>query len=582
VKRVAAALAACACAVASGAAAPAGRAAACGLPDAHPYWIDYAGHDAPIAWKPGLVLAVSSGTETPAKMRAAGAATIFFDLNFNRRVGTPTAPADPATIPDRARRLFDFAVSVTGCATPLIALNELFGAQTPTPWSDTNAQYRGNVLALLQELKKLGAQPAITIANPPYTGGEAADWWRAAADAALLVRQVYFTSPNSRGLYKLGPVRASRVLRQGMRGLVRHLTEIGIPPQRIALELQFQSVLGQGGREGLTPRSAWLEVVKLEALAAKQVARETGIDSVWSWGWATFSAAGQDPDKTAAACVWIWARDQRLCDAPTMVRHTFDESLTEGQLILPRNTRCTFDGGRARILRTDTARLAALTGDVDLAASALLERLVLRDAVPSDPVSVLAAERGIVLGRFGGSRARYATGLRRSQLTLLDGRALIADRLARDAVEARFKPRPPPQRQVDDFLATYADQPVRLVESDPAAPWLGDAVRGWAVATLTPSRLFTLPVGKSVFVDTPDERFAVRALGPPLPLGLLPRPRAEAAARAALRRVAKQDVYRSWVKAREAALLADAICVRDQLPSGGPVDLGPFVPFLAD
>lgn len=554
----------------------------CGLPDTQPYWVDYAGHDAPIPWKPGMVLAVSSGTETPAKMRAAGAATIFFDLNFNRRVGTPTAPADPATIPDRARRLFDFAVSVTGCATPVIALNELFGAQTPTPWSDTNAQYRGNVLALVQELKKLGARPAITIANPPYTGGEAADWWRAVADAALLVRQVYFTSPNSRGLSKLGPVRASRVMRQGLRGLVRHLTEIGIPAQRIALELQFQSVLGQGGREGLRPRSAWLEVVKLEALAAKHVARETAIDSVWSWGWATFSAAGQDPDKTAAACTWLWARDRRLCDAPTMVRHTFDESLTEGQLILPRDTRCTFDGGRMRISRSATARLAALTGDIDIAASALLEREVLRAEIPPDPVSVLAAEHGIVIGRFGGSRSRYVTGLRRSQLTVLDGRALIADRLARDAVEARFKPPPPPPRQVEDFLTTYADQSVRLVEAEPAAPWLGDAVRGWAVATLTPPQLFTVRVGKTITIDTADGRFAVRALGPPLPLGLLPRARAEVAASVSLRRVAKQDVYRSWLKAREAPLFGEAICVRDELPTGGPVDLGPFVPFLAD
>jgi hypothetical protein len=579
---VAALAAACAACTWTAAAAPAARAAACGIPDTHPYWVDYAGHDAPIPWGPGLVLAVSSGTETPAKMRAAGASTILFDLNFNRRVGTPTAPTDPATIPDRARRLFDFAVSVTGCATPVIALNELFGAQTPTPWSETNAQYRGNVLALVQELKRLGAQPAITIANPPYTGGEAADWWRAAADAALLVRQVYFTSPNSRGLYKLGPVRASRVMRQGMRGLVRHLTEIGIPAKRIALELQFQSVLGQGGREGLRPRSAWLRLVKLEALAAKQVARETEIDSVWSWGWATFSAAGQDPDKTAAACVWLWARDRRLCDAPTMVRHTFDESLREGQLILPRDTRCTFDGGAMRITRSATARLAALTGDVDIAASALLEREVLRAEIPSDPVSVLAAEHAIVLGRFGGSRSRYVTGLRRSQLTLLDGRALIADRLARDAVEARFKPRPPPQRQVEDFLATYADQPVRLVEAEPAAPWLGDAVRGWAVATLTPSQLFTIPTRKTITIDTADGRFAVRALGPPLPLGLLPRSRAEIAARVSLLRVAKQDVYGSWLKAREAPLLANAVCVRDQLPTGGAVDLGPFVPFLTD
>ena len=48
----------------------------CGLPATGPMWVDYAGHDAPITPKPGLVLAVSSGTVVPAAMRAAGAATI--------------------------------------------------------------------------------------------------------------------------------------------------------------------------------------------------------------------------------------------------------------------------------------------------------------------------------------------------------------------------------------------------------------------------------------------------------------------------------------------------------------------------
>ncbi len=126
-------------------------------------------------------------------MRQAGAATIFFDLHLNNRVGTPSAPADPSTIALKAQKEFAFAQEVTGCATPLIAENELFGAQTPTPWSATNAQYRANVLALLRELDALGATTAITIANPPYTGGDAADWWRDAADAAILIRQVYFT-----------------------------------------------------------------------------------------------------------------------------------------------------------------------------------------------------------------------------------------------------------------------------------------------------------------------------------------------------------------------------------------------------
>ena len=99
-----------------------------------------------------MVLAVASGTDTPQQMRSQGAATVLFDLNFNKRVGTTANPADPATLDAKAKALLDYATSVTGCPTPMIAENELFGAQTPTPWSPTNGQYRSNVLQFLTAL----------------------------------------------------------------------------------------------------------------------------------------------------------------------------------------------------------------------------------------------------------------------------------------------------------------------------------------------------------------------------------------------------------------------------------------------
>ena len=547
----------------------------CGVPDGN-VWIDYAGHDAPVPAEPGVVLAVSSGTDVPAQMRAKGAATVFFDLHFNDRVGTPTKPADPATIPARAQRLFDFAVQVTGCTTPVIAENELFGAQTPTPWTPGNAQYRANTLALLQDLAALGARPAITIANPPFTGGDAADWWREVAKVAILVRQVYFTSPNANGLYKLGPEAAGRTMRNGLRHLVTHLTQIGIPAGRIALELQFQSAPGLGARAGLQPKEAWLEIVKLEALAAKQVLREYRIQGIWSWGFATFSAEGQDPDKPAAACVWLWARDPRLCDGPGAGGPRFDASLTEGRLQLPAGVRCRLDAGDIR--QNDIGRLTALTGDADLAASVLLEHLVLQQAAPVDPVSVLSAERAVVGSSFGGSRGRYLSTLRAQGLSLADARALVADRIARDRVEARFEPRAPSATEVADFRATYASQPARLVQATPAAPWLGGAERGWVVSSLAPDRLFRLR--RSARVDTPDGVFRVTPLGPAVPLGLLPPTQAVAAARAALQGLRRGNVYGSWLKTQETRELRSAVCLRDDLPATGPTDLGSLAPFL--
>jgi hypothetical protein len=552
----------------------------CGLPASGPLWIDYAGHSAPIVPKPGLVLALSSGTVVPAELRAAGAATILFDLHLNDRVGTPSKPADPSTIAGKAQKEFDFAVQVTGCSTPLIAENELFGAQTPTPWTATTAQYRANVLALLQALNSLGATTAITIANPPYVDGDAAEWWREAAKASVLVRQVYFTSPRPKGLYALGPARASRSMRQGMRSLVAHLGRIGIPASRVALELQFQSAPGQGGRQGLQPTSAWLEFVKLEALAAKQVASELPVQGIWSWGWPSFSVAGNDPDKPAAACVYLWARDPRFCDGPALAGPSFDASRTEGQLALPAGVRCTL--GTGRILKSNVGRTAALTGDRESAATALLERAVLRAEEPIDPQTMLAAERAIVRDRFGRSVARYRAALSVAGLTLGDARAIIADRLARDRVEERFRPRPAASAQIAEFLATYAATRVRLVSVEPEAPWLGDALRGYAVETIAPIQVFALPQARRSLIDTVDGRFAVRPLGPPVPLLGLPPTEARGVARAVLGRFARADVYERWLSSRQGELLATAVCARDALPVKGDVDLTLWAPFLGD
>ena len=105
----------------------------------------------------------------PPQLRAKGAQTVYFDLYLNNRVGTPSKPADPAAIQARADKLFDTAVTSSGCDHPLIAENELFGAQLPTPWTPTTAQYRANVLAFLQRLAERGARPFLLLSNRPYT-----------------------------------------------------------------------------------------------------------------------------------------------------------------------------------------------------------------------------------------------------------------------------------------------------------------------------------------------------------------------------------------------------------------------------
>ncbi|MBD0330827.1 MAG: hypothetical protein ICV64_12085 [Thermoleophilia bacterium] len=419
------------------ASAPA-RAAACGLPDATPLWIDYAESSVKfreaIFRRPGLVLA-TSGPAVAQSLRAGGAATIHWEMNLPRLVGTPDAPADPGSIPAAAGALFDRAVRSSACPTPLIALNELWSPTVPAPWTPTNAQYRANVLTLLRELAARGARPFLLVPSNPNTAGESADWWRQAATVADVVREVYVPGPL---LAQQGALLGSREIRLRLRRAVSTLAAVGIPPARVGLMLGFQSG-GLYGRVGLQPLPAWLEVTKWLTLAARQVGADTGAGTIWSWGWGSFSAA-DDPDKPVAACVFLWTRDPALCDAPAAAAPYggFNTSLTDGQIALPAGVECTTAGG---VITTRTIeRLTAATGDRERAKQALLARLVQRAAVRVPARAILAAERALVGQRFGGQRRAYLAALRRHGLDVALARDLLADQIRRGELARRVAP----------------------------------------------------------------------------------------------------------------------------------------------
>src|SRR5206468_10180227 len=135
------------------------------------------------------------------------------------------------------------------------------------------------------------------------------------------------------------------------------LIQIGIPTSRLGMMLQFSSTRGAGGREGLQPLAKWLDVVKWEALAAKQVAAEVRISTIWSWGWATYNPAGNDPDKPLVACTYLWTRDHALCDAPSLAGTSLDTSLDVGAT-LPAGTICLL--GKTKLLASDVAAMTRL------------------------------------------------------------------------------------------------------------------------------------------------------------------------------------------------------------------------------
>ena len=388
-------------------------------------WVDYAeasvGFRNELFRRPGLVLA-SSGATVSEELRAGGAQTVYWHMKVTRLVGTPSQPADAALIPSAADALVARAAESTGCATPLIAIEELWGADLPTPWSPSNALYRANVLSLAQQLAARGARPFLFVHGTLETDGAAGAWWRELARSADIVYESYFAAPR---IHALGPVLGSRELRTAMRRPMRRFQSLGIPSERLGLILGFHSKPGTSGREGLQPLDAWLDFVKLNALAAEQVALELRLGSVWSWGWGTFDPAGADPDKPLAACVYLWTRDSSLCDAPA--RATFDTSLVDGQLILPVGIRCAFPTGM--VSEAAVRRLARFAGGQRAALTALTQRRALRRAVPVRPRRALRAERALVRSKYHGSMRRYRRSLARRGLTRSDALALIADRI---------------------------------------------------------------------------------------------------------------------------------------------------------
>jgi hypothetical protein len=551
---------------------------ACALPATKPVWIDFADGSVPF-WeqfaKPGMVDAASNFIFPP-QIRARGAKTVYFDLNLTRRTGTPTEPADPAAVVDRANRFYTYASNSMGCANPVIAENELQGASTLTPWSVGNAQYRADVLLYLRTIAARGAKPVLLVSSTPYTGGEAADWWRRVAQVASIVREVYFPAP---AIYKQGVIQGSRTIRQMFRGGAQDFISIGIPPSKVGIMLGFQTTTGTGGREHLQPASKWYEVTKLQALGARTVARELGLGTVWSWGWATWTPAESDPDKPTAACVYLWARNPKLCNAPQMAGPGLNTDLTTGQLVFPPGARCTVFGNPVRW--AVAASISRVTQDAQAAFTAAYARAVAGSYVQVSTKAALNAEKAVIGIHFGGSRAAYLAALRHDRATPRIAHGVIVDELRRAVIQSRLHVAGPSAADVRSYYDTYAAAPVRLIQVKPAASWLANSRRGFALGAVAPPQVFALKPGKLVTLRTMTGVFKVKALGPTVDLAELPFSKARTPIVTALISLARDTAYQNWLLDRETAAQNATLCWRDQLPAVEVVPLTDYLPYLA-
>lgn len=411
---------------------------ACGLPDTTPVWIDYGeGSLTPdvraVFTHPGVAVA-TSGTAVPAAFRAGGAATVYFVRTLPSLVGEPADPNDPAGVPAAADALLRRAQTQTACPTPWIALNELLGAASAAPWNANVTQYRANVLTLMQRLQAGGARPVLLVHGDPNVAGDAAAWWKQVAAAGGLAYEAYYDAPRITGM---GAVAGNRRMRLGMRSALHDFEEIGIPDSQLGIVLGFHTAPtpGIGGRQNLQPREEWFRFVKWNVLAAKQVAQDRHLFSVWSWGWGTFGPDSVDADKAAAACVYLWARDPTLCDGPGAAGPQFETSTTEGQIVLRPGQFCTFEGGPITTKQIDA--LAKFTKDRQVALDALFAR-TLTAGVKVDEAKVIARERTVIAARFKGSRAAYQRALAKQGATVDIARGIIRDDLRRRAYAAQL------------------------------------------------------------------------------------------------------------------------------------------------
>jgi hypothetical protein len=463
------------------------------------------------------------------------------------------------------------------CSNPVIAENELFGSWLAVPWSPTNAQYRANVLLFLQTLRARGAQPWLLVNAKPYTDGAAGDWWRQVADVAGIVREVYFPAPL---IYARGPIYGNRTMRQSFRNGILDFTKIGIPVSKLGLFLGFQTTKGTGGREGLAAKP-WFETVKWQALAARFVAKEMKISSLWSWGWAEWSTmpGEHDPAKPKAACVYLWTRNPKLCNGPAAAGKGFNTSRTEGQLILSPGLRCRL--GTAAVRWSAINPILKLAGDPELAFSNAFARAVEQKAAHVSYSDILAAERSIVAARFGGSRGAYKGAIAEAHTNLSVARSIIGDELRRARIQSRFRVGSPSARAISDYHENFGELQARLVQAKSQAEWLGGRRSGYALASTAPPQLMNLSSGKWSALWSPLGTVHVRPLGPPLPLGSVPLGNVRLSIKTALMDQAREEHFPVWLTAAQKAAFPQAICWRDQFPELGEVDLTNYLPFLA-
>ena len=540
------------------------HAAPCQMPSAQPTWADFA--DGSVAFRqqvfgrPGVVVATAGGGIAK-QMRVAGAVGAYWEMNLPDYVGTPAAPARAGDVKDNADYLQTLAVRAAGCDTPWIALNELLLPNATAPFHGANLQYRSNVLQLVQRLAANGDRVFLLIppSGPNTRDSAARAYWRRIAKAADIVLEDYFSAPT---LDAEGALLSSRETRMDMRRRLRQMRGIGIPAAKLGLILGFQGQ--QGGRMGLQPASAWFEFVKLQALAARQVATEIPISTIWSWGWRTSGLESVDPDKAAAACVYLWTRNPALCDAPAV--GPFDTSLTEGQIILPSDVQCRSTAG-AKIRDADITRWTEIDRSASAAETLLLDRISSR--FPVKGTTLTRVEKGIIAREFEGSRAKYKAYLKTVGISRSEARSILLDEIHSAIYDTKAGTATISYTAVKAWYRAHRSTLVRSVRASRRIPELGRRSAGFALYGSFASPAVRTATGKTTALATSRGLIRLRVTGPKIRLRKIKIAKAAPTIEALLLAQVQSRLGAAAQVAAQQSVLDILICRGDELPSVG-------------
>jgi len=229
---------------------------------------------------------------------------------------------------------------------------------------------------------------------------------------------------------------------------------------------------------------------------------------------------------------------------------------------------------------SEVAALARVTGDGELAMTALVERALVRERTAVTTAQILQVEKAIVAARFGGSRSGYLAALSRAHASAAVARGIIGDQLRSREIQRRLSVKTPSASDVDRFGVTYGAVSARNVTVSPAPSWLPTGT-GVALAASAPAAVFTAPTGRAVRVLSAEGPLTVRALGDTMPLDAIPLDQARPAIVHELVDQERADAYAAWSLQKQKGAENLLVCSRDRLPELGLPALTSFAPFLS-